>query len=558
MSAEDKYAAARAERERYTSAVITSEARRRLVVAGPGTGKTHLFRALLEGKKNTLTLTFVNALVEDLSLGLRGLSKVMTLHAFALDQLLRSGVSDARIFPNLPGVIAADCKILLGKTVQFNTLFHNRCDGDSRLDFYECRRAYYGHYGFADSVLAVAHHLQANPTQIPEYSLVLVDEFQDFNVLEVSLIDLLASRSPVLLAGDDDQALYQRLKNASPDHIRRRYRDTDGYQSFSLPYCSRCTRVIIAAVNDIISAGTRLGCLEERVPKPFVYFEDPKKDEVSLRYRHLVHGAVYPNQVPWVLTTRIAEIASETREKPSVLVMSPTRLQAEAVAEGLRDKGFRHVQGPRSASESISLYDGLRILLEDTGSNLGWRIIAEKLCPAQEFEQALSVTHKDSNMPPMQGLLSRSCRQSVKEYLKVLRAIRDGKDVGEQTTLLGLLSLLGYDQGEVLAGVLRDRLASSSYLDPGLRNIPIRVTTIPGAKGLDADYVFITHCDDRYLIENKDKTKVSDHDICSFIVALTRARKKVFLVSTDVKSIPTFLRWVKPSRIEHARWVRAT
>ena len=55
--------------------------------------------------------------------------------------------------------------------------------------------------------------------------------------------------------------------------------------------------------------------------------------------------------------------------------------------------------------------------------------------------------------------------------------------------------------------------------DPGIRKIPIKSTTIQSSKGLAADLVFITHFDDRYFIRNNDKAKISDHDICNFLVS---------------------------------------
>src|SRR5260370_29410329 len=60
---EDKYIKARKDRQGYVDAVLRSPARKKIVVAGPGTGKTFLFSRILEGKVNTLTLTFINSLV---------------------------------------------------------------------------------------------------------------------------------------------------------------------------------------------------------------------------------------------------------------------------------------------------------------------------------------------------------------------------------------------------------------------------------------------------------------------------------------------------------------
>ena len=68
--------------------------------------------------------------------------------------------------------------------------------------------------------------------------------------------------------------------------------------------------------------------------------------------------------------------------------------------------------------------------------------------------------------------------------------------------------------------------------EPGTRKTSIVLTTIQSSKGLDADYVFITHFDDQYIVRDKSKNKISDQDVCSFLVALTRAKRKVFLLST--------------------------
>ena len=80
---DSKYVKAEYERHKYANAVLSSKSRKKVLVAGPGTGKTYLFKKILEGTKVSLTLTFVNSLVEDLSLELYGLSEVRTLHSFA-------------------------------------------------------------------------------------------------------------------------------------------------------------------------------------------------------------------------------------------------------------------------------------------------------------------------------------------------------------------------------------------------------------------------------------------------------------------------------------------
>jgi hypothetical protein len=65
-----------------------------------------------------------------------------------------------------------------------------------------------------------------------------------------------------------------------------------------------------------------------------------------------------------------------------------------------------------------------------------------------------------------------------------------------------------------------------------MRALPITVTTVQKSKGLSAD-VFFTHFDDPLFVTRAGMT---DKDVCSFLVALTRAKRKVFLMSSQRKS----------------------
>lgn len=109
-------------------------------------------------------------------------------------------------------------------------------------------------------------HFRGNEGSIPTWPLVVVDEYQDFSLLETSFIDLLAKKSPVLIAGDDDQAVYAGFRYASPEFIRNLARGGD-YETHELPYCSRCTSVVVAAVKDVIARAKAKGYLADRLDK---------------------------------------------------------------------------------------------------------------------------------------------------------------------------------------------------------------------------------------------------------------------------------------------------
>ena len=364
-AAEDKYAKAENDAKKHNDAILKSPSKKKVVVAGPGTGKTYLFKTILAGKSKTLTLTFVNALVEDLSLELCGLSDVRTLHGFARS-VLKTGEGDVKMFPRLPDVISEDAKILLGEEIKFKPMFNNRDDSNKHMDFYRKRRRYYDHYGFEDIVFAAVWHFNQKKERIPTYEQILVDEFQDFNKLEVSLIDQLASKSPILLAGDDDQALYE-FKDAKKEYIRQRHGDASAsYAPFSLPYCRRCTRVIVETANDIINAAIKNNFLKNRIKKDYRYFDDKTKDEVSDKNPKIMYARVPEGTIPWFIETQLGKIAKENKEKFSVLIISPATDKLLAITSALRKKGLASIESVgKKDEEELGLLDGLKLLLED-------------------------------------------------------------------------------------------------------------------------------------------------------------------------------------------------
>ncbi|MGD0259461.1 MAG: UvrD-helicase domain-containing protein [Verrucomicrobiota bacterium] len=545
-----KYEAAARQRQACVEAVLNSPSTKKIVVGGPGTGKTFLFKKLLEPTDKSLTLTFVNSLVEDLSLELCGLSEVKTLHAFARG-ILGAVAKDAKVFPKLSAVIREDATILIPKDIDFDTVFHNRDDNNEHIPFYRGRKDYYKHYGFADIVFAAVKLFEAKPQKIPAYEQIVVDEFQDFNKLEVSLIDLLATKSPVLLAGDDDQALYA-FKSASTEHIRQRHSDKkSGYTSFNLPYCSRCSRVIVQAANDIIAAAKQRGHLKGRIEKPYVYFEDPRKDKESAQNPKIIYAQVFAKQIPWFIEQRIGELAEQVKGKFSVLIISPTKTQSRMIADALRNKGLENIDAAEKHDlKEPTLLDGLKLLLNDRKCNLGWRIVCKSLLPEAQFQSMLKQTCPP-NSKNFSEIASRDLKRRVASLLKVLRQITGDEQVDEQE-LSTVLKTLGLDPHQMTRDHLKEDIASNSRPpgNPSIRKIPIKATTIQSSKGLAAEYVFITNFDDQYFVANRDKSKISDQNICNFLVALTRAKRRVFLVSSDTKKQPAFLQWISPGHIE--------
>ncbi len=105
---------------------------------------------------------------------------------------------------------------------------------------------FYNAVGFADLIVLALEAVEENP-ELSEHLFWIIDEFQDFNQSEAKLLDSLTAKATgVLIAGDDEQALYKELKSSLPEIISGRYHDAT-FANAMLPYCSRSYYVCLAA-----------------------------------------------------------------------------------------------------------------------------------------------------------------------------------------------------------------------------------------------------------------------------------------------------------------------
>lgn len=128
--------------------------------------------------------------------------------------------ADFICYPGLTSLIKRDWEWLNEAAApQFVERMRRLACSEAEEQFYLARSAYYDALDFDDSVYRVTRRLNDRPDLIPAYELVLIDEFQDFNGMESEIINLLGRGSPIVIAGDDDQALYSQLRGASWEYI---------------------------------------------------------------------------------------------------------------------------------------------------------------------------------------------------------------------------------------------------------------------------------------------------------------------------------------------------
>ena len=512
--------------------VLRSTSRKKLVVAGPGAGKTTLFQKLLErteGERDQrIVLTFINNLKADLDRSLGPLAQVNTLHGYCLALLygnaeLRNGLTNGFVcYPGLVSLIKQDWEWLQGGAVPtFVDHFRDLSLANELEQFYLERASFYDAVDFDDSVYRVYRGLEAHPGMIPTYKLVLVDEFQDFNKMEAGVIELLSSRSPITIAGDDDQALYSQLRGADWVHIRRHHGGGE-YEIFELPFCMRCPEVIVDAVNDVIIAARKLAKLVGRIAKPYRYFE-PVKGEDSRRFPsiEIICASVQRNNANYFgryLEQQIRAISADElklavdKHEPAALIIGSKpylpQVEAHLVECGLLVVPPDHNLAQREKA--------LEILNKDPNSNLGWRIILANSYPnvAQPIVQA---AHSNKTM-----LVDEIGDQMRETVLK--------------------------EAVEFAASRLKEPKTDETDTD---QTPCIKLTSYEGSKGLSAQYVFLVGLHEGEL---PHKVPPEDIEICKFLVGLTRTKKKCSIMiaknfAGQFKKPSQFIRWIDPKRL---------
>jgi ATP-dependent DNA helicase UvrD/PcrA len=535
---------ARGHRQETSDQLVDSDAQLKLVVAGPGTGKTFNFRRVLEKAGGGLALTFIRVLADDLEQDLGDLAQVNTFHGFCKHIAHRLGgvnglTTNFDYYPELLTLVADDLGLLGSSEVRKESLeaAFRMLNDQSLVDAALTVASYYDATSHTDVVYRVQRHLEEQPDDIPTYPVVVVDEYQDFNLLEARLIDTLAERSPIVIAGDDDQALYA-FKDASPDFIRN-LAVRDGVERFDLPYCSRCTQVVVAGVNALVERAQREGKLVGRIDRQYLCYL-PEKAEDSAANPALIHAncTVNMKNAPYIgryIAEQLAQIplddivASRSGGHPTAIVVG--RLHwVEPVYKYLKEH-FPNVRLQRSGETSISLDDGYRRIAHNQSSRLGWRIVLH-VDPCEGATEIIAAALRDNLELVKQLPVSYRDR-----HLQAAAALEEQADEPDDA-LIGEEDDLDGDGPSILC------------------------TSLVGTKGLSAEHVFITSFVNGQFPH--DPANVDDTEICELIVGLSRTRKACHLISCNrwagQQFRPSvFLKWidgvaVKTVNVSKAYW----
>ena len=517
------------ERQNYLDNILSSTAEKKLIVAGPGTGKTFTFKKILENYPNgkNLVMTFIRKLVNEMERDLGDLAEVYTFHKYC-KRMLHDTIGGFQLSPLLTKIIEEDVRILNLNYFNFDSKFQVIDEESKEIDFYLKRSDYYEVVSFNDSVFRLYKIIRNDASVIHDYDIILIDEYQDFNPLEVALLTKLSENNPIVIVGDDDQAVYTG-RNSSSIHLREAY-NSDEYANFELPFCSRSPKVIVDAVNSFIRKVEEFDGFKGRIKRNYEPFLDGKEYE-NKTYPKIIKarlsvGKILPkylikeiNKIP---EEDISESYNEDNPYPTILIIGQGQY-LNIIEEALKPIYSNLIRSSSKSSE-IKLIDVYSFFTEFSQSNFSWRLLLELYYNDSEKKEILEKTLRGESLI---SLLNSDFVETQKKIAELLLENQKNGEISAESTVY-LKNELASNYSDLISDFSKKTEAIEDTIDNSIPSILL--TTFEGSKGLSAGHVFIVGANDTSIPKIKNN-KIEDVEFSKFIVALTRTRKCCHIIS---------------------------
>jgi DNA helicase-2/ATP-dependent DNA helicase PcrA len=553
------------------------------VVAGPGTGKTYALmrrvaRLLEEGAnpEKILLVTFTRVAARDLEieigeLDVAGADRIRkgTLHSFCF-LLLRE--------ENVLNLTGRRPRMLLGYEERFlledmgselfgsidnrkqmlaafeaawsreqdqvpgwpadeiDQEFHNRLSG--WLVFHKAMLV-------GELIPITLRYLRNNPGAdiLNQFDHVLIDEYQDLNKAEQSLLDTISRNSTITVIGDEDQSIYESLRYAHPEGIMN-FDDTHaGTSDLPVDQCRRCPIRIVSMANSLIQNNVR------------------RSGRVLAPRPGNVEGNIYIVQWP-DLEAEIEGIAEFIRNRiqtdvfdpGETLVLTQRRQLGYMIRDALVDKHipahsyFREeiLEGNPRDAERCSVQEAFTLLLllddpEDRVALRCWLGFGSNNLRTKSYRRLKNYCdeHDVSPRGALDGIVNGEIKvpysgQLLERYLILRMKINELNDVDDREKF-------DYDEWQIsnLVSVIRNN-ATQPEIPTDVEYV--RVMSLQKSKGLSADHVIVTGCIQGLIPSYNDQLtpqqqqRLVEEQRRLFYVAITRAKQTLLLSGS--RSLP--------------------
>jgi DNA helicase-2/ATP-dependent DNA helicase PcrA len=421
-----------------------------------------------------------------------------------------------------------------------------------------------------------------------KFHYLLVDEYQDTNYAQYLIIKKLAAlRENICVVGDDAQSIYG-FRGADIQNILNFKNDYPDYKLFKLEQNYRSTKRIVEAANSIIEKNK--GQIKKNV------WTSNEEGELIKLVRNFTD-----NEEGLFVSQSIFEINNEDKNLFSdFAVLYRTNAQSRALEEALRKTNIPYkIYGGLSFYQRKEIKDLLayfRLTINHNDEESLMRVInypargigkttIEKLQVASS-EYNKSIWELLENINAIDLSLNSGTKTKISEFVTLIKSFRtmheshSAFELGEHiSTSTGILRELysdkspegvsRYDNIQEVLNALKEFTDSNIDEEKSLSDFLIDVAlltdadqdneddinkvtlmTVHAAKGLEFPYVFIVGLEENLFPSQMALSSRSDleEERRLFYVALTRAKKRVFLSYSNTRYKWGSLNQCEPSR----------
>lgn len=441
---------------------------------------------------------------------------------------------------------------------------------------------------FDDLILKTTELLSRCPDKLEKYrrkfEYVLIDEYQDTNMPQYELVQLICkAHGNICVVGDDDQSIYG-WRGADIRNILEFEKDFPGAQVIRLEQNYRSTGNILDAANSVIAnnikrKGKNLWTSSGRGEPVTVYAAYDERDEANY------------------IAGKIEEYCDKGARYNEFAILYRTNAQSRVIESVLLSYGIRYrVFGgqrfyDRKEIKDIMAY--LRLIANPNDNAAFKRIInvpkrsigAKTIENLEELSYSYGVSMMNYLLNPMLfGTLPAAAQKKLEPFVNLYMGFANMRREGTPSALAeSVINDTGYrdylmefdseyearcqnideltgviteieesaDDGEDALLLFLENAALATDMDDSDESDDyVSVMTLHSAKGLEFSQVFIAGVEDGLFpsvrsMESEERLE-EERRLC--YVGITRARKRLYLIHTQMRRLYNNLTYSKPSR----------
>lgn len=412
-------------------------------------------------------------------------------------------------------------------------------------------------YDFDDLLFKAVILLEQNKKVLERYQntwkYIHIDEYQDTNKVQCKLANLLSGRNGnICVVGDIDQNIYS-WRGADTKNLldfENKYKDA---KILLLEENYRSTKNILSASNSIIKKNKK-----RKEKNLFTKNEDGEKlslfcslneieeaQFIALKSKELIESGVSPKEIAVLYRVNFQ---SRVLEEVFLTLDIPYQVLGIRFFERKEVKDVLSYLGAAINPESIS---DMKRIINVPARGIG-KAAFLKIAEGRENELSARLRQKVSDFKLLlQKIVGTAMKAKPSETIKFILKesgleetlkSKNEEDLERLENVKELVTLaMRYDDMPPQEGIekfLEDAALASDQDELKEEKNAVRLMTVHASKGLEFEYVFISGLEDGLFPHSGfDDTKDDEEERRLFYVALTRAKKKVFLTYASTRTI---------------------